>query len=186
MAKIPQAEGKQLLALARKAITTYLEKRERISPPKEPSEKRGVFCTLRTRHDVLRGCIGLPYPTKPLAEAIVEAAISSAAGDPRFKPVTAEELGEIRIELTVLTTPEELECPKAEMPGKIEIGRHGLIVKGQYTSGLLLPQVAVENGPWSPVEFLEATCWKAGLPPQAWKEEGVKISLFEGQIFTEG
>ena len=184
MPKLSQEEGKRLVCLAREAITASLLRGERVAATGS-TERRGVFCTLKTHHDVLRGCIGLPYPTKPLAEAVVDAAISSATGDPRFKPLEAEELGEIKIELTVLTTPQELTCPKKEIPGKIKIGTHGIIIDAPHSSGLLLPQVATENGPWSAVEFLEATCWKAGLPPNAWKEEKVKVSLFEGQIFSE-
>ena len=178
-------EGKSLISLARTAINEFLRTQETIKPPAEPSEKRGVFCTLKTKHDVLRGCIGLPYPTKPLAEAVVEAAIASATADPRFKPVGTEELDEIKIELTILTPPQELTCPKEEIPKKIEIGKHGLIIESTHASGLLLPQVAVENGPWNSVEFLEATCWKAGLPPHAWEEPETKVFTFEGQIFEE-
>ncbi len=177
--------GNGLVKLAREAIEEYVRNGHRIAAPASPSEKKGVFCTLKTRHGVLRGCIGFPYPVKPLAEGVVEAAIASATQDPRFKPLSPGELGGIRIELTVLTTPKELSCPKSEIPKKIEIGRHGLIVENSYTSGLLLPQVATENGRMTPTEFLEATCWKAGLPPHAWKEQGVRVYTFTGEIFSE-
>ena len=178
-------EGKALLGLARRAITEFVTGHTRIAPPAEPSKKQGVFCTLKTKYGMLRGCIGFPYPVKPLAEGVVDAAIASATEDPRFKPVSADELGGITIELTILTTPKELTCPKAEIPNKIKIGTHGLIVESGYSSGLLLPQVATENGKLSPIEFLEATCWKAGLPPNAWKELETKVYTFTGEIFSE-
>lgn len=176
--------GSELIALARRAITEYLKNSETIAVS-EPAEKQGVFCTLKTKHDVLRGCIGFPYPVKPLGQAIIDAAIAAATADPRFKPVELAELDDLKIELTILTVPQELTCAKEEIPNKIEIGKHGLIVGKGAASGLLLPQVAVENGPWSSIEFLEATCWKAGLPPHAWKEEETKIFTFEGEIFEE-
>ena len=178
-------DGNSLLPLARKAITEFVRNGNRITPPEEPSEKRGVFCTLKTEHDLLRGCIGFPYPVKPLAEAVVDAAIASSTEDSRFKPVSPDELDEIKIELTILTTPQQLNCPKAEIPDKVTIGVHGLIVENDYTSGLLLPQVATENGKMTPIEFLEATCWKAGLPPHAWKEESTRVYTFSGEIFSE-
>lgn len=181
------AQGKELLLLARQAIRAHLTGGEK--PPLPAGEvfreKRGVFCTLKTRLDVLRGCIGFPFPTTPLAEALADAAVSAASRDPRFKPLESRELQDIRIEVTVLTKPEPLTGKREDYPTKIKIGRHGLIVKTQYASGLLLPQVAVESGEWSPIEFLEATCWKAGLPPQAWKDESTQVLVFEGQVFQE-
>ncbi len=176
--------GKELVSLARKAITEYVLHHNRISSS-EFSEKQGVFCTIKTKFDVLRGCIGFPYPVKPLREAVIDAAISAASADPRFKPLKVEELSDIKIELTVLSVPQELTCSKESIPSKIEIGKHGLIIESDSTSGLLLPQVATENGPWAPTEFLEATCWKAGLPPHAWKDSTTHVFTFEGQIFSE-
>lgn len=176
--------GEALVSLARNAINTYVRSRERIPAPKEPSQKQGVFCTIKTSLNVLRGCIGFPYPVKPLAEAVVEAAIAAATEDPRFKPVTPEELDEIKIELTILTPPKELKCEKKDIPNRVVIGKHGLIVESGYASGLLLPQVATEGG-MSAVEFLESTCWKAGLPPHAWKDPSTRVFTFEGEIFGE-
>jgi len=186
MGRLTEKQGKALVSLARQAITSYLAEGKAIKAPEGlPREKQGVFCTLKTKLDVLRGCIGLPYPTKPLADAVIDAAVSSAVGDPRFKPVELDELGDIKIELTVLTVPEELTCPKNDIPKNITIGKHGLIIEQGRTGGLLLPQVAVENGPWKPIEFLEAVCWKAGLPPHAWMDPKTKLYTFEGQIFEE-
>jgi uncharacterized protein (TIGR00296 family) len=145
--------------------------------------KRGVFVTL-TRDGELRGCIGFPYPTLPLNEALSDAAISAATRDPRFPPVRAPELPLLRIEVTVLSVPERLTAVPEDRPAAVEVGKHGLIVQGYGRSGLLLPQVPVEWG-WDSTEFLDHTCMKAGLPAGCWKRKDVEIFTFEGQIFGE-
>ena len=184
-------EGQTALELARTAIEEYLGSGEVIKPEGVPGlppvfrNNRGVFVTLNNRSGPrreLRGCIGRPYPVMPLGEAIVISAINAATEDPRFMPVTLNELENLEIEVTVLTTPQQLEARPEELPGKIEVGRHGLIVqKGPY-SGLLLPQVAVEND-FDAEEFLGQTCMKAGLFPDAWFESDTEVFAFEGQIF---
>ena len=184
-------EGQTALKLARTAIEEYLGSGEVIKPEDVPrvspvfKNNRGVFVTLNNRSGSrreLRGCIGRPYPVMPLGEAIVISAINAATEDPRFMPVTLNELENLEIEVTVLTTPQQLEARPEELPGKIEVGRHGLIVqKGPY-SGLLLPQVAVEND-FDAEEFLGQTCMKAGLFPDAWFESDTEVFAFEGQIF---
>ena len=189
-------EGLTALELARKAIEEYLGSGEVLKPESPPGipglppvfqNNRGVFVTLNNRSGSrreLRGCIGRPYPVMPLGEAIVISAINAATEDPRFKPVTLNELKNLEIEVTVLTTPHLVEARPEELPGKIEVGRHGLIVqKGPY-SGLLLPQVAVEND-FDAEEFLGQTCMKAGLFPDAWFESDTEVLAFEGQIFHE-
>lgn len=145
------------------------------------SEKRGVFVTL-TKHGDLRGCIGFPYPYLPLADAINEAAVAAALQDPRFPQVQAHELRDMELEVTVLTVPQPLACAPQERPSAVEVGRHGLIVKGMGTSGLLLPQVATEYK-WDSRTFLDHTCVKAGLPAGCWKRKEVEVMTFEGQIF---
>ena len=184
-------EGQTALELARTAIEEYLGSGEVIKLEGVPGlppvfrNNRGVFVTLNNRSGSrreLRGCIGRPYPVMPLGEAIVISAINAATEDPRFMPVTLNELENLEIEVTVLTTPQKLEARPEELPGKIEVGRHGLIVqKGPY-SGLLLPQVAVEND-FDAEEFLGQTCMKAGLFPDAWFESDTEVFAFEGQIF---
>ncbi|MCX6683024.1 MAG: TIGR00296 family protein [Methanoregula sp.] len=147
-------------------------------------EKRGVFVTL-TEQGNLRGCIGFPYPVMPLGDAIREAAVAAALQDPRFPPVRGSELPAITIEVTVLSVPQKLACDPADRPSHVEVGRHGLIVQGMGTSGLLLPQVATEYG-WDSTTFLDHTCTKAGLPGRCWTKKGVEVLTFEGQIFHEG
>jgi uncharacterized protein (TIGR00296 family) len=184
---LTEEEGKRGLELARAAIEKYLSENTKPKAPDDlPAcfeEKRGVFVTLNKIGD-LRGCIGYPYPIFTLKEAIIDAAISAAVGDPRFPPVTKEEFEAVTIELTILTMPQELKVKPKELPEQIEIGRHGLIVKKGIYQGLLLPQVATEYN-WSAEEFLCQTCWKAGLPQDAWLGEETEVSTFEGQIFKE-
>ncbi len=178
-------EGACAVQLARSVLEQKIDGRDTQPPALAPifDQKRGVFVTL-TKNGELRGCIGFPYPHLPLGEAILEAALSAALQDPRFPPVRAAELHSIRVEVTVLSVPERMEADPAGRPGAVEVGRHGLIVRGYGRSGLLLPQVPVE-WKWDSREFLEHTCRKAGLPPGCWKEDCVEFSTFEGQIFSE-
>jgi len=182
-------EGEFLVRLARKSIEEHLSGR-RIESPTPPSErlneKRGVFVTLyRYPSKELRGCIGLPYPTHRLVDAVIHAAISSATADPRFPPVRLKEMDEIVIEVSVLTKPEEIKYddPK-KLPEKIVIGRDGLIIEAGGFSGLLLPQVPVEYN-WGPEEYLMHLSLKAGLPSTYWLTGRAKIYRFTAQIFAE-
>jgi len=187
MSDLAEEEGKKGLQLAREAIEQYLGDGTKMKPkkglPVSFDEERGVFVTLN-KYGTLRGCIGYPYPVFKLKDAIIDAAISAAVNDPRFPAVTEEELTDITIELTVLTVPLVLKEQPKELPKHIEIGKHGLIVKKGLYQGLLLPQVATEHN-WSSEEFLCESCWKAGLPQDAWLDEDTEVSIFEGQIFKE-
>ncbi len=181
-AEMVSSEDQQLLLqLARNSIQVTIQKGRKLPTIESLSpllrEKRGTFVTLWLEGE-LRGCIGFPYPVKPLAEAVQEAAISAALQDPRFPPVRAEELSHIEIEISVLSV------PKPITPEQIKVGVHGLIISRGNRSGLLLPQVAIEYH-WDVETFLEQTCVKAGLPQDAWKEK-VNLSGFEAQIFSEG
>jgi len=182
-----EEEGEVGLKLARAAIVEQLRENSKIQAPDSLpisfEEKRGVFVTLN-KYDNLRGCIGYPYPIFKLKDAIIDAAISAALNDPRFPPVALDEFKDVTIELTILTTPQVLRDEPEKLPEQIEIGRHGLIVKRGISQGLLLPQVATENK-WSAEEFLCQTCWKAGLPQDAWLLKDTEVSTFEGQIFKE-
>jgi hypothetical protein len=186
---LTDVEGRAAVKLARKTIELFLSE-ERLPEPQELDfelspvfgEKRGVFVTL-TESGLLRGCIGHPFPDSRLEDAIMDSAISAATRDPRFHPVRKDELNDIVVEVTVLTQPEKINAPAEELPERIEIGKHGLIVKQGYCQGLLLPQVAPEYNMDS-IEFLGHTCLKAGLSPDAWLK-GAEVSCFEGQIFKE-
>lgn len=185
---LTKTEGEMAVSLARTAIKECLENGRQIQPINLPDvfkEKRGVFVTLNKKKErkELRGCIGRPYPVLPLGEAIILSAINAAREDPRFSPVELDEVGDISIEVTILTIPKRIKAKPREIPEKIVIGRDGLIVSTNLSSGLLLPQVAVEHG-FDSTEFLCQTCIKAGLMPDAWIE-GAEVYSFEGQIFEE-
>lgn len=189
---LTQAEGELLIRTARQAITTYLEEHRLIPSPNEATEKlrmkSGVFVTLNTvkpAHE-LRGCIGFPYPEAPLIDSTIRAAIYAATEDPRFPPVKLNEFSHsITVEVTALTQPKPLETKdRRKLPDMVRVGRDGLIVEGMGSSGLLLPQVATEWN-WDSSEFLTNCCMKAGLPPDSWLLDGVRVKVFEGEIFQE-
>jgi len=185
-------EGKFLVKLARKAVEEYLTSRKRICAPENIDKKFlqpcGVFVTINTIFNgekELRGCIGYPYPTTPLIDAVIESAISSATQDPRFHPLSRQELDKVVFEVSVLTPPQLIEVNKqTEYPAKIKVGKDGLIVEKGMFKGLLLPQVPVEWG-WDEEEFLCQCCVKAGLPPDNWLLAGTKIYKFQAIIFEE-
>ncbi|MBD3397460.1 TIGR00296 family protein [Candidatus Micrarchaeota archaeon] len=186
---LKKEEGDELLKAAREAIQHYLEFNEEPSILKgvdldKYTEPRGVFVTLRMGGH-LRGCIGFALPMFPLGLAVVRSAIAAAFDDPRFPPLTGEELEEVEIELSVLTVPKKIEVSdSSEYLEKIKVGRDGLIIKQGGYSGLLLPQVPEEQG-WDAEEYLEGLCMKAGLGPGSWRDEGVEIEAFQAQIFRE-
>jgi len=184
-------EGGFLVGLARTSIEAALGSSEKVTLDGVSEKLRipcGVFVTLNkvegSSHS-LRGCIGLPYPVKPLADAVAEVAVSAALRDPRFSPVSKAEMDSIVIEVSVLTPPELLSVERPDQyPSLIEIGRDGLIVARGQNRGLLLPQVPVEWG-WDAEEFLTQCCLKARLQPDAWLLPGTEISRFRAIIFAE-
>lgn len=180
-------DGYKLVRAAREAIECQLSNQEySIDSIKEGySQKCGVFVTLykRASKEELRGCIGYPLPIKPLYQALVDASIS-ATRDPRFEPVTLEEMDNITIELSILTEPELLTSNPREYPKQIKVGRDGLLIHWRYGSGLLLPQVAVEYN-WDEERFLCETCIKAGAMPDCWLYEDTKVYKFQAIIFKE-
>jgi uncharacterized protein (TIGR00296 family) len=185
-------EGKFLVELARTAVKKHLETGKPIKPPentgKKLLERCGVFVTinkLRNGEKQLRGCIGYPYPTHPLVEAVIDSAINAATQDPRFYPLSQSELDEVVFEVSVLTPPELMEVAKPEeYTTKLKVGEHGLIVEKGVFKGLLLPQVPVEWN-WCEEEFLCQCCMKAGLPPDSWLAKGTRIYKFKAIIFEE-
>jgi len=185
-------EGKFLIELARNAVKECLKTRWHItipdSTPKKMLEECGVFVTINKLghgEKQLRGCIGYPYPTAPLVEAVINSAINAATQDPRFPSLSAKELDEVVFEVSVLTPPELIETnnPK-EYVSKFKVGEHGLIVERGVFKGLLLPQVPVEWN-WCEEEFICQCCMKAGLPPDTWLAKGTKIYRFKALIFEE-
>lgn len=144
-------------------------------------ELHGVFVTLRLGDD-LRGCIGTLAPRRPLADAVVEYAQASAARDPRFPPVTPEELPLLEVEISVLSPLVRLTGDPETFPRLVEVGRHGLQIEWGEHRGLLLPQVASR---WEATaeEFLGMTAEKAGLYRDAWREPDARVSVFTAEVF---
>lgn len=180
-------DGKKAVVFARKVVDFFVKEKsiKDLTLENRFLDKQGAFVTIHTfpEHN-LRGCIGIPLPVMPLKDAIAEGA-KSATRDPRFPPLSENELDNIVIEVTILTKPELINVNKTEdYLSEIEIGRDGLIVEQGFFKGLLLPQVPIEQG-WDKEEFLSHTCIKAGLMKDAWKNEDIKVLKFSGQIFTE-
>lgn len=190
--QLTQKEGEFLVRLARKAVKEYLTTGRIMDVPKDLSlklmERCGVFVTLNSvehGEKKLRGCIGFPYPTTPLARAVIESATNSATKDPRFPSVSLEELDHIVPEVSVLTPPQPVKVKKpTDYPSKIKVGQDGLIIEKGYHKGLLLPQVPIEWN-WNEEEFLCQCCLKAGLPPDCWLLEGTTIYKFSCVITQE-
>lgn len=176
------ADSQQLLLqIARDAIASHLSNRA-------PSEfqitdsalvqAQGAFVSLH-KGEKLRGCIGHIVSDKPLHQTITEVAIAAATHDPRFDPVTLEEMSEIEIEISVLTP-----LQRVQSVDEIAVGVEGLyIIRGEQ-SGLLLPQVAATYG-WDLAQFLQQTCKKAALPDNAWLDPRTEIYRFSAQVFGE-
>ncbi len=187
--RLTDADGREAVRIARRSVDVFVSRRERYEPREVPrvfKENRGVFVTLETHPDhKLRGCIGFPEPVAPLIDALIDSAISAASRDPRFLPVTEKELDKIVVEVSILTPPKPLRVgDPSEYLSRIRVGRDGLIVRRGLTSGLLLPQVPVEQG-WDEEEFIIQTCYKAGLPPDAWMDTDTEIYAFQAQIWCE-
>jgi AmmeMemoRadiSam system protein A len=179
MSPLNDAEQRTLLGLARQAIEAAVRGVEPppFDAPEGPlTERAGAFVTLH-RSGRLRGCIGNIESHRPLYQTVRDCARSAALSDPRFEPVTPQEVPELHLEISVLSP---LEDARAE---DVEVGRHGLMISRGFQRGLLLPQVATQYG-WSRERFLEETCLKAGLAPDAWRR-GARIQVFTAQVFSE-
>ena len=168
----------RLLLLARETVQA------RLAGGKEPEasgagERLAAFVTWRRKDDgSLRGCIGHVEPQYAVERAVAHSALAAALEDPRFPAVTREEVDDLTLEISLL------EPPRAIAPTDVEPGRHGLIVSRRGRRGLLLPQVAPEQG-WDREELLAHTCLKAGLPEGAWQESDVELLGFTATVFGE-
>ena len=171
-------ERQELLQYAHGAILSRLENRipAPVNASRHLSEPRGAFTTLYVRGK-LRGCVGYPAAVLPLYRTVFETARAAAFEDPRFLPLMLGEAADLRVSISVLSLVAPID------PEAIEIGRHGLIISMGAYRGLLLPQVPVEHG-WDRVTFLEQTCHKAGLPPNAWRA-GARVEAFSAEVFGD-
>ncbi|MCU1269654.1 MAG: AmmECR1 [Acidobacteriaceae bacterium] len=171
-------ERKLLLQMAHESILSFLEGREISVPAPSPhlAELRGVFTTLYSDRK-LRGCVGFPAPISPVYRAVIETARAAACEDPRFQPISLPEARTVQISISVLSP------VQAVSPNEIIIGRHGLVLSKGAQRGLLLPQVPAEHG-WDRITFLQQTCLKAGLSPDAWLS-GARIEAFTAEVFAD-
>jgi AmmeMemoRadiSam system protein A len=146
------------------------------------SRPGGAFVTLHTvtgSGEALRGCIGHIEARDSLYETVKSVAYASAFRDYRFRPLTIDEYDTIAIEISVLSELRRITDPSIVVPGT-----HGLYVEAAGRAGILLPQVATEQG-WERDEFLNQTCRKAGLPTETWRDPATSISIFTAQVFNE-
>lgn len=179
-------ERRALLALAREAIQARILG---LPPPRSSLPTSGplfapgaAFVTLHvpspSGEETLRGCIGTFDRSRALGETVQDVAVASATRDPRFPPVKADEIPTLAISISVLSP------LRPARPEEVEVGRHGLQVSKGQARGVLLPQVAIEQG-WDRETFLAETCRKAGLPRDAWTSAETRIDVFEAEVFGE-
>lgn len=177
-----EQQKQRLLEIARSTLEKYIVDQEKTDfTETDPLLLRnmGAFVTIH-KQGRLRGCIGNIIGRQALYLTVRDMAVEAATGDPRFPAVSADELKDIDIEISVLSEPERVEDVQ-----EIKMGVHGVIVKRGFASGVFLPQVATETG-WSREEFLSNLCaHKAGLSPDAWKNKDTEIYSFTAQVFGE-
>jgi len=176
------SQRNRLLQIARGAIETYLKTGKKLNLTETDPlllQKMGAFVTLN-KHKQLRGCIGNLVGTQALYLTVRDMAVEAAIGDPRFAPVEQDELKDIEIEISVLSAMEKVDSVE-----KIQLGKHGVLVRRGINSGVFLPQVAVETG-WTKEEFLSNLCsHKAGIPADSWKDKSTELYIFTAEVFSE-
>jgi uncharacterized protein len=173
------SDREALLKFARETIVARLTGSAPPSPVDldAPHDHSGAFVTLHVNRE-LRGCIGYPGSEKRLDEVVGHCAVAAATEDPRFPTLSASELTDLDIEISVLTP-----IRRVNDVAEIEVGRDGLVVQEGFRKGLLLPQVATEQR-WDRDTFLSHTCLKAGLRPDSWRS-GAKVFRFQAEVFGE-
>ena len=179
--ELTEQEKQTLLKLARDTVEMWV--REKGKPPLPDTTENlqtqtGAFVTLHKKGQ-LRGCIGNMVGSAPLVETIQQMAIAASTQDPRFDPVIPDELSDLDIEISVLSP-----MKRVQSVNEIEVGKHGILLGKGWSQGVLLPQVATEQG-WDRETFLQHTCLKAGLPPDVWKDPETIIEIFSAQVFGE-
>ena len=180
MSRLSSDDWLALVEISRRAIrSAILEKSipELLPYPAALSEHRGAFVSLYSRGK-LRGCVGQVENPGPLADVVARSAINAALHDSRFPPLDAGEITDLKIEISVLTSPKRI------LPEAIVAGTHGLMVVRGNFRGLLLPQVTTERN-WTGQRLLEETCVKAGLPRDAWRDPATEIFGFTAEVFSE-
>jgi AmmeMemoRadiSam system protein B/AmmeMemoRadiSam system protein A len=179
---LTEEDKKQLLDFARESIVHFLDKQQMLDVSDANLSKRlkvarAAFVTLNKNHQ-LRGCIGDIFPRQPLYKSVISNAVNAAVSDPRFYPVSKDELKDITIEISALTPPKLVGSYQ-----DIRIGTDGVVLKKGGYSAVFLPQVAPEQN-WSRDEMLTHLSLKAGLPADAWKQ-GASFLVFQAEVFGE-
>lgn len=191
--KVSNEHGQILVKLARQTIMEQLgcksckaedDVLETALSTKELQEKRGIFVSLKIEGQ-LRGCIGSLAATESITEGVRDNAVNAAFHDPRFSPLSLDELDNLGIEVSILTEPQPLEYSDHEdLIAKLRVGVDGLIIRKGPLSATFLPQV------WDqlpkPEDFLSHLCSKAGLPAYSWKTTDLEVSTYQVQYFSEG
>ncbi len=179
---IPTESQRRLLGLSRRTLEDFVRGTDRsagvIDDPYLQVTHYGAFVSLHIERE-LRGCIGSCVADTPLFKTVIDMTEAAASRDHRMEPVSAGELGAIRIDISVLSRLEPV-----ENSASLEVGKHGLYVACGDRRGVLLPQVATEHG-WDIRTFLEQTCRKAGLKDDAWKDPATAISSFTALVIEE-
>ncbi|HEY1371908.1 MAG TPA: AmmeMemoRadiSam system protein A [Candidatus Binatia bacterium] len=180
---IPPASRTKLIELARATLEDFVcdieASESAVDDPYLVTQRYGAFVSLH-RGKELRGCIGTCFPTAALHETVKEMTEAAASRDRRVAAIAPSELGQIRIEISVLSP-----LFKTDDPLALEIGRHGLYISNGGRRGVLLPQVATQYG-WDMKKFLQQTCVKAGLPKDAWQRPETEVRAFTTLIIEEG
>ena len=177
--RLNHAERRLLLSLARRSLEAAVRREPPPLPSNVPSvleARLGAFVSLH-KQSALRGCIGYVQAALPLYRTVMAAAEAAALRDSRFPPLQPSELTDVALEISVLS---RFHAIRSE---EIQVGVHGLMITQDRARGLLLPQVAVARH-WDRVRFLQETCRKAGLPPEAW-QRGAAIECFTAEVFAE-
>jgi len=181
---LEEAQQSLALELSRKSIAFYVENGKapvesdfNQTLPEIFDKKFGLFVTL-WKQGKLRGCIGNIFPDYSLKEAIMGRSVD-VCNDPRFDKLQKNEIEGIQIEIEVLTEPTLIDSVD-----EIVLGQHGILIHKNKRRAVFLPKVATDYG-WSLEETFRNLCYKANLPPDSWKGEGMEISIFEAQIFKE-
>ncbi len=190
--------GKIVLEIARKSLHEIIENNNEWDPDLTDSKygdfliEQGAFTTIysfKGDSKSLRGCVGFPYPTKPLAHSISCSARNAATKDPRFSKIKSSELSKLRISVEILSPVEEIVATSStEFLNSFEIGTHGLIVKKGNSSGLLLSKVPVEYK-WDKITFIDHLFQKAWLSFTSIdfivKDPDITILKFTSEIYSE-
>jgi hypothetical protein len=181
-------EKNLLLRIARQAIVQAVlgQSKSSVEPESLPArlmEPGASFVTI-TKFGELRGCIGTLEPYLPLVEDVREHAIAAALEDYRFPPVTADELNDLHIEISLLTIPVPIEYETPEdLLKKLRPGVDGVVIKDGFHRATFLPQV------WQkipkPAEFLAHLCMKMGAPPDLWKRKKIRVEVYQVEEFEE-